>query len=292
MIERLAQQTNIVELQGLLVNNTLEVKTDKNGRKFIGGALEINTGDEMDECIVPVECMQYELKKDGTRNSLYDRFLQMSTWPSAANVGNADAINVSINRGEITDSSFYSERNNAVIENWRIRAVFVDQATKTAPRNNSFTIQGVVDSVKEVLNSDGEPTGELKVDLLNVTLGERVIRIPMYVTNKEGINYIENNWNPGDLVTAYGEIVYEQKVTEIVRETAFGKGSSKKFTSTVRRLVINSGTSPKAEDEHNYNRNKLLSLRGAYLKDIEERGLANKGISANPADSGNPFLEF
>ena len=32
MFERLAQQTNIVELQGLLVNNTLEVKTDKNGR--------------------------------------------------------------------------------------------------------------------------------------------------------------------------------------------------------------------------------------------------------------------
>ena len=170
--------------------------------------------------------------------------------------------------------------------------MFVDQATKTAPRNNSFTIQGVVDSVKEVLNSDGEPTGELKVDLLNVTFGEREIRIPMYVTNKEGIRYIESNWNPGDLVTVYGEIVYEQKVTEIVRETAFGKGSSKKFTSTVRRLVINSGTSPKAEDEHNYNRNKLLSLRGAYLKDIEERGLANKGISANPADSGNPFLEF
>ena len=49
MIERLAQQTNIVELQGLLVNNTLVVKTDKNGRKFIGGTLEINTGDEMYE---------------------------------------------------------------------------------------------------------------------------------------------------------------------------------------------------------------------------------------------------
>ena len=48
-----------------------------NGRKFIGGTLEVNTGTEMDECIIPIECMQYELKKDGTRNALYDRHLQI-----------------------------------------------------------------------------------------------------------------------------------------------------------------------------------------------------------------------
>lgn len=63
MNEKLQPTQNIVELQGLLVNNTLEVKTDKNGRKFIGGTLEINTGTATDECIIPVDCLQYELKK-------------------------------------------------------------------------------------------------------------------------------------------------------------------------------------------------------------------------------------
>lgn len=287
----LTSTTNIIELQGLLVNNTLEVKTDKNGRKFIGGTLEINTGTSTDECIIPVDCMQYELKKDGTRNTLYDRHVQMVNWPSAASVGNADAICVSINRGEIADNSFYSERANKVVEGWRVKAIFVDQATKTAPRNNSFTIQGVVDSVKEVVNSEGEPTGELKVELLAVGFGERITKIPMYVINKEGIKYIENNWNPGDLVTAYGEIVYEQRITEVVQETAFGTGNTKRYTDVIKRLVINSGTSPKAEDEHFYNRNKLLSLRAAALKDIEERYLANKGMSTANS-SGNPYLDF
>lgn len=293
MIERLQPMQDIVELQGLLVNNTLEVKTDKNGRKFIGGTLEINTGTETDECIVPIDCMQYELKKDGTRNALYDRHLQMKDWPSASTVGNADAICVSINRGEITDNSFYSERNNRVVEGWRLRAVFVDQATKLAPRNNSFTIQGVVDSVKEVTDGEGEPTGELKVDLLTVAFGEKVVRIPMYVTNKEGVKYIEKNWNPGDLVTAYGEIVYEQRVTEIAQETAFGEGTIKKYTDTVKRLVINSGTSPKSEDEHVYARNKLLSLRAAELKDIEERYLANHGgETKKTVATQDPYLDF
>ena len=114
MNEKLQPTQNIVELQGLLVNNTLEVKTDKNGRKFIGGTLEINTGTATDECIIPVDCLQYELKKDGTRNKLYDRYVQMISWPSAATVGNAEAVCVSINRGEITDNSFYSERTNKV----------------------------------------------------------------------------------------------------------------------------------------------------------------------------------
>ena len=291
MNERLNPTTNIVELQGLLMNNTLEVKTDKNGRKFIGGTLEVNTGTENDECIIPIECMQYELKKDGTRNALYDRHVQMLDWQSAAKFGKAEAISISINRGEITDGSFYSERTNKVVEGWRVRAVFIDQATKLAPRNNSFTIQGVVDSVKEVTNADGEPTGELKVELLGVAFGERIVRVPMFVTNKEGVKYIETNWNPGDMVTAYGEISYEQRITEVTQETAFGSGSTKRYTDVLKRLVINSGTSAKSEDEHVYGRNKLLSLRTASLKDIEERFLANKGLSTTN-DSKNPYLDF
>lgn len=291
MNERLQPTQNIVELQGLLVNNTLEVKTDKNGRKFIGGTLEVNTGSENDECIIPIDCLQYELKKDGTRNALYDRHLQMISWPAAARVGNAEAVSISINRGEITDNSFYSDRNGKVVEGWKVRAVFIDQATKMAPRNNSFTVQGVVDSVKEVVNSDGEPTGELRVDLLSVAFGERIMRVPMFVTNKEGIKYIESNWSTGDLVTAYGEIVYEQRITEVIQETAFGSGTTKKYTDVVKRLVINSGTSPKSEDEHVYSRNKLLSLRAVALKDIEERFLANKGVTTTTA-SRDPYLDF
>ena len=215
----------------------------------------------------------------------------MINWSSAATVGNADAVCISINRGEIADNSFYSEKSGKVIEGWRIRAVFIDQATKVAPRNNSFTIQGVVDSVKEVVNMDGEPTGELRVELLTVGFGERITRVPMFVTNKEGIKYIENNWNPGDLVTAYGEIVYEQKITEVTQETAFGEGNTKKYTDVIKKLVIKSGTSPKSADEHMYDRNKLLSLRAAALKDIEERYLANKGMSTT-TNTNSPYLDF
>ncbi len=292
MNEKLNPTQNMVELQGLLVNNTLEVKTDKNGRKYIAGTLEINTGTDEDECIVPVELLQFETKRDGGRNPLFDRHLQMMEWPSASAVGNREAICVSINKGEITDNSFYSSRTNKVVEAWRLRTVFADQATKSAPRNNSFSVQGVVDSVKEITNAEGEPTGELKVELLTLGFGERVSRVPLYVTNKEGIKYIEQNWNTGDLVTAYGEIVYEQRVVEIKQEAAFGDGSTKRYTDIVKRLVINSGTSPKSEDEHLYVRNKLLSLRSSVLKDIEEKFLANKSAVTTKEVSGNPYLDF
>ena len=288
---KLANLLNLVELQGVLTNNTLKVETSKDGRKFIGGALEINTGTENNECIVPIDLFQYELKKDGTRNSLYDRCLQMMGWPSAATVGSAEATVVSITRGEIVDSSYFNEKTGKVAEGWRLRAVFVDQVSKVSPRNNSFSVQGVVDSVKEVLDANGDSTGELKVELLTVGFGERVLRIPMFVTNSEGIKYIETNWNPGDLVTAYGEIVYKQETHEVIQEAAFGEGKKNIYTNTIKRLLINSGTSPKSEEEHSYDRNKLLALRSAYLKDIEERHLANVKI-ATSTDSKIPYLDF
>ena len=55
MNEKLQPTQNIVELQGLLVNNTLEVKTDKNGRKFIGGTLEINTFNGVDNLQINIK---------------------------------------------------------------------------------------------------------------------------------------------------------------------------------------------------------------------------------------------
>ena len=292
MNEKLKRTTNVVELQGLLMNNTLEVKKDRAGRTFVGGTLEVNTGTTDEECIVSVDIMQYELKKDGSPNELFQRARGMMEWPSVATRGMEEAINVSLNRGEFVDNAFYSQRSKRVIDSWQIRAAFVDKATRLAPRNNAFTVQGVVDSVKQMTDINSEPTGELRVDLLVVGFNERILRIPMYISNPEGVKYIEENWNPGDLVTAYGEISYEERITEIKQETAFGSGAPKRYTDIVKRLVINSGTNGKPEGEHPYERRTLLGLKNAQDRDLEERALANHSVSAKPGQSNNPYLNF
>ena len=292
MNEKLKPTTNMVELQGLLTNNTLEVRKDKSGRTFVGGAIEINTGTLDEECIVSVDLMQYELKRDGTPNELFQRVKGMIDWPSVATRGLDEAINVTLNRGEFVDSTFYSQRANRVVDGWKIRTVFVDKATKLAPHNNAFTVQGVVDSVKQMTDINSDPTGELRIDLLVVGFNERVIRLPLYIKNPEGIKYIEENWKPGDLVTAYGEVTYEERVTEIKQETAFGAGAPKRYTDIVKRLIINSGTNGKPEGDHPYERRTLIGLRNAVERDVEERSLANKSISATPGASKSPYLDF
>lgn len=292
MNEELGKTTNIVELQGLLMNNTLEVKQDKTGKSYIGGEIEIDTGTGEEDCIVKVELMQYEFKKNGSPNELYNRLKGMMTWPSVATAGREEAINVSINRGEFVDRSFYSQRNNTMVDGWSIRAVFVDKATKLAPRNNTFTVQGVVDSIKQLTDIKGEPTGEIRIDLLAISFGKKVVKLPMYIGNPEGVKYIEDNWNPGDLVTAYGEVSYEERITEVRQETAFGDGAPKRYSDVVKRLVINSGTNGTPEGDHPYDRKTLLGLKNAQDKDIEERALARASVSAKTGSSKNPYLTF
>lgn len=287
---KMLEMTNEITIQGLLKNNSLELKTDKNGRRFIAGQLEIDTGKDGEECIVPVDIFQYELKKDNTKSALFDRTVDVMNYPSASTSTNGNAVSVSVTRGRIGDSTFYSEKEGRVIENWRLNATFVDQATRNADRINNFNVQGVIDSIKEVLDKDGEPTGELRVDLLTVGFNESLIRIPGYVTQKEGIKYINSKWSVGDLVTVNGVIEYKTDVITQSQEAAFGAPITKTYTNTSRRLLIRSGSTPKSEDEHSYSRKKLLALITSKNSIIEERFIANKG--AVKVTAKDPFLDF
>lgn len=291
MTEKMKEMTNDITLQGLLKNNTLELKTDRNGRRFVSGSLEVDTGNNGEECIVQADIFAYELKKDGTKSTLFDRAMNVLSFPSAATNGNDNAVSVTISRARIQDNSFWAERDSRIVEDWRPNAVFVDQATKMAPRINNFSIQGVIDSIKEDLDAEGNPTGELKIDLLNVGFNESIIRIPLYVVQQEGVKYVNSNWSVGDLITVHGTIEY--KTTEIKREqeVAFGTPVARTYTKTSKRLVITSGMRAIPEDEHTYSRNKLLALNTAKLKDIEERAAVRRGAEASPT-TVDPFMNF
>ena len=65
--ENLTQMTNRVTLQGTLMNNTLEVKVDKNGRKYLSGEVEVLVDNGY---IVPVSVFSFETKASGEKNRL------------------------------------------------------------------------------------------------------------------------------------------------------------------------------------------------------------------------------
>lgn len=112
--EELKEMLNRVTIQGTLMDNTIEVKVDGNGRKYLSGNLEVMTDND---CIIPVTIFAYELKNTGEKSVIYERLAKVMDFASARTVGIQKAPKISISNARIEDNSFYSERDNKVISN-------------------------------------------------------------------------------------------------------------------------------------------------------------------------------
>ena len=70
MAKELKQMLNRVTIQGTLMDNSIEAKVDKNGRKYLSGELEVMTDNDY---VIPVSVFTYELKTNGEKNPMYGK---------------------------------------------------------------------------------------------------------------------------------------------------------------------------------------------------------------------------
>lgn len=285
----LKQMENKVNIQGTLMDNTLENKVDKNGRKYLSGTLEVMTGNDY---VIPVSIFAYELKNSGEKNSIYEKLTKVAELQSARTVGISQAPKVSINGARIEDNSFYSERDNKVINNWRIGASFIGAAATDAPNINDFRVQGVIASIKEVVDREGNSTDSYDLKLLNVGFGNKVNELTLRFDDPEAVSYINNNYGPGDLVTLCGQIIYEQHERVIEKELGFGEPIRQTYTNTVRLLKITAGTPAEDGAEHGYALKDLQGVVVAQNNDITERYKARAQVTAAANKAAGADLLF
>ena len=287
--EDLKQMLNKVTIQGTLMDNTLENKVDKNGRKYLSGTLEVMTDNDY---IIPVTVFAYELKNSGDKNAIYARLAKVAELQSARTVGIAQAPKISITNARIEDNSFYSERDNRVVSNWRIGASFVATAVSDAASKNDFEVQGVIASIKEVVDRDGNATDSYDLKLLNVAFGNRVNELTLRFDDPAAVAYINNNYNIGDLVTLCGQIVYEQHERVVEKELGFGEPIKQTYTNTVRLLRITAGTPATEADESGYNLKDLQAKVVAQNNDIVEKYNARAQMTAATNKAAGANLLF
>lgn len=287
--EDLKQMLNKVTIQGTLMDNTLENKVDKNGRKYLSGTLEVMTDNDY---IIPVTVFAYELKNSGDKNAIYARLAKVAELQSARTVGIAQAPKISITNARIEDNSFYSERDNRVVSNWRIGASFVATAVSDAASKNDFEVQGVIASIKEVVDREGNATDSFDLKLLNVAFGNRVNELTLRFDDPAAVTYINNNYNIGDLVTLCGQIVYEQHERVVEKELGFGEPIKQTYTNTVRLLRITAGTPATEADESGYNLKDLQAKVVAQNNDIVEKYNARAQMTAATNKAAGANLLF
>lgn len=287
--EELKQMLNRVTIQGTLMDNGIENKVDKNGRKYLSGELEVMTDNDY---IIPVSVFAYELKNSGEKNGIYERLSKLIDMPSARTVGIQKAPKVAISNARIEDNSFYSERDNRIVNNWRVGASFIRTAASDAVNQNSFEIQGVIASIKEVIDREGNSTDSYDLKLLSVGYGNRVNELTLRFDDPAAVKYINDNYNTGDLVTLCGQIVYEQHERVVEKELGFGEPIKQTYTNTIRLLRITAGTAPVEADENEYKLKDLQAIVVSQNNDIMERYNARAQVTAATNKAAGANLLF
>ena len=287
--EDLKQMLNRVTIQGTLMDNTIENKVDKKGRKYLSGELEVMTDNDY---IIPISVFAYELKNSGEKNTIYERLAKMIDYPSARTVGVQKAPKIAVSNARIEDNSFYSERDNRIVSNWRIGGSFVRAAASDAINQNSFEVQGVISSIKEVIDKEGNNTDTYDLKLLNVGFGNRVNELTLRFDDPAAVKYINGNYNVGDLVTLCGEIVYEQHERVVEKELGFGEPIKQTFTNTIRLLKITAGTPPVGPDESGYNLKDLQAIITTQNNEITEKYNARAQVTAATNKAAGANLLF
>ena len=289
MAKELKQMLNRVTLQGTLMDNSLENKVDKKGRKYLSGELEVMVDNDY---VIPVSVFAYELKNSGEKNTIYERLAKVIDMPSARTVGIQQAPKVAISNARIEDNSFYSERDNRIVSNWRIGGSFIRAAASDAVNQDSFEVQGVIASIKEVIDREGNPTDTYDLKLLNVAFGNRVNELTLRFDDPAAIKYINDNYNTGDLVTLCGQIVYEQQERTVEKELGFGEPIKQTYTNTIRLLRITAGTPATDAEERGYSLKELQAAVVAQNNDIVEKYNARAQVTAATNKAAGANLLF
>lgn len=289
MAKEFKQMLNRVTVQGTLMDNSLENKVDKNGRKYLSGELEVMTDNDY---IIPITVFAYELKNSGEKNTIYERLAKMIDYPSARTVGVAKAPKIAVSNARIEDNSFYSERDGRIVNNWRIGGSFVRAAATDAVNQNSFEVQGLIASIKEVVDRDGNSTDAYDLKLLNVAFGNRVNELTLRFDDPAAVKYINSNYNVGDLVTLCGQVVYEQHERTVEKELGFGEPIKQTYTNTVRLLRITAGTAANDAEEAGYNLKDLQAIVVSQNNDIEEKAKARAQVTAATNKAAGANLLF
>ena len=287
--EELKQMTNKVTIQGVLVDNHMSIKVDNKGRRYLSGAVEVKVDNDY---IIPVDTFAYELKSNGEKSAVYDRLVKVIDWPSARTVGANSAPRVTITNARIEDNSFYSEKDDRIVNNWRIGGAFFRTAANDAKGINEFEVEGIISSIKEVLDRNGESTNTYQIKLLNVGFGEKVNEITFTYDDPEAIKYINDNYNVGDKVTLCGQVVYTQTERTVKKELGFGEPVTETYTNTVRLLKITAGTEPMSPEESGIALKDLQTILVKQNNIIKEKAEAKSqaGAAKAPATSVNNLL--
>jgi hypothetical protein len=276
--QNVRQADNKVVVEGILAEKRIEVKTSQKNEKFITGDLDIQVSENE---VHTVSVFSKELKKDGSENGVFKGLeTVMNEYKSIADVGIEEADKVRVTNGDIRLNEYYGQ-DEQLKSYPQINTNFINrvQAGEEFNPRAEFEVEVVVRNVKPETNKEAEETGRAVLEGYIPLFGGRVIPFT-FTVGEEGAEYVQDNYESGNTVFVYGQIVnFKEKIVKKT-EAAFGKDKETITYNTVREYLITGGGEP--YDEENTKAydieliQKALVERETYLTEMKNRKQENK----------------
>ena len=268
----LKQAKNRVHIEGILAEKDVVVKDD---------SIRINLVVKIDEGIeIPVLMYSKKFKNDGTENGIYKSLETVANeYVTLADAKEGvEADKVRITSGQLSHN-IYKIRDGRLVKDINIRTNFINRVKEKdkIPYNPKaeFTVQGIVDGIKDVINEDGDVV-EKKVTLLVPVYGGNLQLMTFSMCIPEGMEYLEDNVFKGTYIELDGIVNFKNEKVEKIIKRSFGADKVEVTFNSIKRFELN-GADLMDDDSWDEKEVKVaIKELQNYVIEIEEGEKENK----------------
>lgn len=268
----LKQAKNRVHIEGILAEKEVVVKDD---------SIRINLVVKIDEGIeIPVLMYSKKFKNDGTENGIYKSLETVANeYVTLADAKEGvEADKVRITSGQLSHN-IYKTRDGRLVKDVNIRTNFINRVKEKdkIPYNPKaeFTVQGIVDGIKDVINEDGDVV-EKKVTLLVPVYGGNLQLMTFSMCIPEGMEYLEDNVFKGTYIELDGIVNFKNEKVEKIIKRSFGADKVEVTFNSIKRFELN-GADLMDDDSWDEEEVKVaIKELQNYVREIEEGEKENK----------------
>lgn len=290
------QAENKVKIEGILSEIDLKVGVAaESGKEYISGNIQVKVQQEVNgiqsEIEVPVNLYATKITNAGKINPSYESIEKvMNEGISVAAIGGVEkADRIRIVSGEINSNDFYNQ-NDALISYPRIKTGFISKIKKDECTDEaSFVATIVIGNIAEEVDKEANLTGRLVIKGIIAQYGDKVDVVDFLVASEAAIAHIQANWKQGDTVKVAGKANFSSKTEFYEEEMGFGEPIKKSKTTSIRELIVTSGSPTALEGIEAYSAEDIqnaLAERKIRLEKAKDK--KNSKPAANkPATTAN-----
>lgn len=281
----LREAINKVTIEGILAEKDLQIDEDKEGNTRIRGSLVIEAGEDSSH---KVSIYSKKINSKGKESSVFKGLVTvMNEYKSIADVGREDADRVRITQGSFNENTFYNDAG-MLISFPKVKANFINRVTDltTFTPRAEFEVEMSI-KAKKFEEKNEEETGRLILTGIIPVYGGRVSIVDFIVEGEDKVNWVDMNYEKGETVKIYGELIHTTEKKVVKKEVAFGEPKEEIFENTTNERLITGGTEAYMEDKA-YDLQllkKALVERDNYLKELKDKNSSNKNSFGSGSSS-------